>query len=163
MAEGEFALVWEHSETALARPSMGWITVGDHDLYSLLADSAVGRRDAAALNRYVPLAEETAVRCDHRLYLAIAHRAGGVAHRLAGEYPEAETQLAAALELFDGMGARFQTGRTLVELGELAASQAGADRARACYTRALAEFEALGARPDVVRTREKLAESALRP
>ena len=75
MAEGEFALVREHLEAALNKPSQGWAPVGDHELYSLLADAAVQQRDEAALRQYAAPAEETARRYDHRLYQAIAHRA----------------------------------------------------------------------------------------
>ena len=63
--------------------------------------------------------EKLASRDNHRLYLAIAHRALGVGHRLAGEHAAAETRLKQALELFTKLGARWQIGRTLFELGEL--------------------------------------------
>ena len=84
MAEGEFALIREYGEAGLIRPSKGWATFGDHDLYSLLADAATLQRDKDALSKYTPLAEEAASRYGHRLYQAIAHRTRGVARRLAG-------------------------------------------------------------------------------
>ncbi len=128
----------------------------DHDMYMTLADSAVGLRDAAALRRYAPLLEELAARDGHRLYLAIAHRAWGVAQRLAGEHAEAEAQLNLALESFRHMGTRWQAGRTLVELGELALARSNADAARDCFSQALAAFEELQAVPDAARTRAML-------
>jgi hypothetical protein len=151
MAEGEFALVRQQLEIALGK-SAAW--VGEHDLYAMLADAAAQQRDEAALRRYAPLAEESAARYDHKLYQAIAHRAWGIAHRLAGE--EAEPRLSQALALFQQLGTRWQVGRTLYELGELAVARRDAARARDYYGRALALFEVLKAAPDAVRTRAAL-------
>lgn len=156
MAEGEFALIREYGEAGLVRPSKGWATFGDHDLYSLLADAAAQQRDEVALRQYTPLAEETARRYDHSLYQAIAHRAWGVAHRLAGEYPQAEARLNHALDLFSGLNARWQIGRTLFELGELAAAQMDTSKARGHFAHALTAFEAMRATPDAARTCTRL-------
>jgi len=156
MAEGEFALVREHLGAALNKPAQGWAPVGDHELYSMLADAAAQQRDEAILRQYAPLAEETARRYDHKLYQAIAHRAWGVAHRLAGEYPQAEARLNQALHLFNSLSTRWQIGRTLFELGELAAAQVNATKAGDHFTHALAEFEEMRAAPDAARTRTKL-------
>ena len=95
----------------------------DHEIYMTLTDTAAELRDVAALRKYAPELEELADRDHHKLYLAIAHRAMGVAHRLAGEQIEAETRLKQALELFAKLGARWQIGRTLFELGELNLTQ----------------------------------------
>jgi hypothetical protein len=156
MAEGEFALIREYGEAGLIRPSKGWATFGDHDLYSLLVDAAVRGRDETALRQYIPLAEETASRYDHKLYQAVAHRARGVLHRLAGEYVEAETKLNQALEMFNDMDTRYQIGRTSFELGDLAVSQKEPATAREHLTRALNGFEGIGAAPDALRVRERL-------
>lgn len=156
MAEGEFALVQEYSLAALAQPSMGWIAVGDHDLYSLLANSASMQRDPDALAQYVPLAEDTARRYDHKLYRAIACRARGVALRLMGDYEQAESSLSQALELFSDLDTAYQVGQTLFELGDLAIVAEAADRAREELTRSLLVFESLGAAPDVARVRSLL-------
>ncbi len=129
----------------------------EHDIYMMLADTAAQRREVAALLQYVPRLEELAVRDGHRLYLAIAERAMGVASRLTGEHKEAESRLNHALELFAGLGSRWQSGRTLVELGELEMSRKNSLAARDYFTRALREFEALGAAPDALRTKERLA------
>ena len=155
MAEGEFALVRQHLEAALPQTAE-W--VGDHDLYAMLVDAAALEGDLPALQRYAPLAEESAVRYDHRLYRAIAHRAFGVAHRLAGEHGQAQARLQQALELCTELGTSWQAGRTSFELGLLA--QAQADRAAALrhFTNALAEFEKQGAIPDIARTRAAIAE-----
>lgn len=157
MAEGEFALIREYGEAGLIRPSKGWATFGDHDLYSLLVDAAVRHRDEVALRQYVPLAEETARRYEHKLYQAIAHRARGVLHRLAGEYVEAESKLNVALELFSNMNTHYQIGQTLFELGEIAAAQMNAPQAHDYFTRALNDFERIGAALDTIRVRERLA------
>ena len=118
MAEGEFALVRQHLNQALHKGSTDM--VGVHDLYAMLADAAVQRRDEAALHEYTHLLEETAASLDHTLYLAIAHRACGVIHLLAGEYTQAEDRLNKALKLFQELETRWQIGRTLYELADLA-------------------------------------------
>jgi len=156
MAEGEFALIHEYGKAGLIRPSKGWATFGDHDLYSLLVDAATIQRDKDALSQFIPLAEEYAKRYDHKLYQAIAHRARGVLHRLAGEYVEAESKLNQALELFNEMNTRYQIGRTLFELGELSAAQKNADTAWEYFTRALEAFESLQAVTEMVRVRVAL-------
>lgn len=119
----------------------------------MLADAATRQHDLEALRQYAPLAEEMAMRYNHTLYQAIAHRAWGVAHRLAGEYAEAEARLKQALALFEGLGTRWQIGRTLYELSELALPKGDTSTAQDYFTRALAAFEAMRAAPDVARVR----------
>lgn len=128
----------------------------DHDVYMTLADAAAQQEDAAGLALYLPRLEELAQRDSHRLYLGIAHRARGVAHRLAREFEEAHAQLDAALELFGELGTHWQIGRTLAELGELEATREAQEDAQRYFARALEEFETLGAEPDAVRVRSKL-------
>jgi len=154
MAEGEFALVRHHLEDALQRTG-AW--VGDHDLYAMLADAAAQQRDQAALREYAPLAEETARRYDHTLYQAVAHRAWGVLHWLTGAAPAAEARLNLALALFQQLETRWQVGRTLFELGELALARLEAGTAREYFSRAHTAFEQLGAGRDAARTRARLA------
>lgn len=156
-AEGEFALVREHLETALSQPSIGWIAFGDHELYNLLADIAAQQRDEGAIQKYAPLAEEFASRYDHKLYQVIAHRAWSVRYRLVGQYAESRQRLDQALEIFQQMDTRYQIGRTLFELGELAVAQKNVTQARDYFTRALNDFEGIGAAPDAIRVRERLA------
>lgn len=131
--------------------------MGDHDVCAALADAAAVQEDAAVLRRYAPMAEELAMRHGHTLYQAVAHRAWGVAHRLAGEYAESEERLSQALAIFHGLGARWQLGRTLYELGRLAAVQQDRNTAHTYFTDALAHFEAMRTIPDSVRTRAALA------
>jgi tetratricopeptide (TPR) repeat protein len=152
MAEGEFTLVREHLEAAIPKPSMGWSSLGEHAVYAMLADVAVQQRDEAALRRHAPLAEQTARRHEHTLYQAIAHRAWSVAHRLAGEYAEAEERLNQALTLFHELDTGWQIGRTFFELGELALAQSDTITARDHFAQALEAFEAMRAIPDVART-----------
>lgn len=156
MAEGEFALVQQYSGTALGKmlgKAGGWI--GEHDVYAMLVDAAAQKGDAAVLGQHVPMAEELAARYDHKLYQAIAHRAQGVAQRLAGQTADAEVRLKQALVLFETLNTRWQIGRTLFELGELALSTKQ-ESAREYFSRALIAFEEMGALPDAARTREKL-------
>ena len=128
----------------------------EHSVYMMLADSAAQAGDEPVLRKYAPLLEELALRDQHRPYLAVAQRAWGVAHRLAGEYAEAEMRLNKALELFEGFQARWQIGRTLAELAALAQARTDPDRAEAHLTLALSNFEAMGATPDVERIRRAL-------
>jgi hypothetical protein len=127
----------------------------DHDILMTLADTAVELRDAEALHKYAHPLEELASRDNHRLYLAIAHRALGVEHRLAGERAPAETRLRQALELFTKAGTRWQIGRTLFEFGELHLSHSR-PKARQYYSQALGAFEEIQAKTNVEQTRTAL-------
>jgi tetratricopeptide (TPR) repeat protein len=153
MAEGEFALVRENLEHAVGRGSM---LLGDHDVYAMLVDAVVQQRDVRALRQYAPLAEETAARFDHKLYQGVANRAWGVLHRLTGEYAEAETRLQQALKIFQKLETRWQQGRTLFELGELANAQDRRAAAHDYFSRAVAAFDDMRAVPDLNRARAAL-------
>jgi tetratricopeptide (TPR) repeat protein len=158
-AQGEFALVREELEAALdlpGQPVKRGTMAHKHIVYMMLADAATQSRDVDALTRYASLLEELALRDDHVPYTAIAHRSWGVAHRLNGAYDQAFARLNQALALFEDLEAGWQTGRTLLELAELALAQADRSGARDHYARALAAFEAMGALPDVQRTRAAL-------
>lgn len=155
-AEGEFALVRQKLERALGlegQPVKRGTMAHDHIVYMMLADTAAQAHDVDGLHQYLPLLEELAHRDDHQPYLAVAHRARGVAYTLDGRYAEAETRLQQALRIFEAMAARWQIGRTLVALAELDLAQSDPGAAREHLTAALAEFEAIGAAPDVERTR----------
>jgi hypothetical protein len=159
-AEDEFVLSKQHLAQALSRDAMP-VPVGsnahDHDLYALLADTAAQQRDAESLRQFAPLAEELARRDEHLLYQAVADRAWGVAHRLAGQLADSEARLLHALEVFRRLGTRWQLGRTLYELGELALVTRDWPAARARLGSALAEFEAMRAVRDAARVRAALA------
>lgn len=129
----------------------------DHEIYMTLADTAAELRDADALRKYAPHLETLASRDNHPLYLAIAHRALGVGYQLAGEHAAAETRLRQALELFTQLGARWQMGRTLFELGELSLEGSEkATKAREYFAQALGSFEEIQATPNAERTRAAL-------
>jgi tetratricopeptide (TPR) repeat protein len=155
MAEGEFALMQQHLEAALVKDASA-APGGSEDVYAMLVDAAAQQRVLADLQKYLPLAEEAASRIDHKFYLAIAHRARGVAHTLAGEYPQAAARLQQAFEIFAGYPAPWQMGRTLFEMGDLARLQGKTEQARDDFSQALSAFEELGAAPYVVRTRAAL-------
>jgi hypothetical protein len=125
-------------------------------LNASLVDLAVEQRDAVRLGELAPVVEEMARGLDHRLYQAVASRALGVAHRLAHEYPHAQTRLEQALEGFEALETRWQAGRTLVELAELARAQSDTARARSYLSDALDAFEAQGARPAAERVRSAM-------
>jgi tetratricopeptide (TPR) repeat protein len=159
-AEGEFALVKQSLESALGtagQPVNFGTMAHDHEIYMTLADTAVELRDVEALRKYAPNLENLAVRDHHKLYLGIAHRALGVACRLAGNPIESETRLKQALELFTKVGARWQIGRTLFELGELKLAQSGEKiKAVEYFSQALGSFEEIQAVPNAERTRAAL-------
>lgn len=121
----------------------------DHEMYMVLADTAAQSHDKPALQKYAPLLEQVAERDDHKFYLAIAHRAWGVAHRLEGDYSKSKARLKAALELFESFGARWQIGRTLAEMGQLELSKSKGKPAREHFLKALTAFEDIRAMPDV--------------
>ena len=157
MAEGEFALVKNYLEIAGKKPlSTRGFVVNETERYFLLAEVAVQERDEAALHHYAPLAEEMAVRDGHLLFQASAHRAWGVLHRLDGKYEEAEARLNQALDMFQKLETRWQTGRTLFELAELALTQINTVKARDYFSRTLVLFEEMKAVPDAARTRAAL-------
>jgi hypothetical protein len=159
MAEGEFALGSEHLEQALRKASLAakWGSMAsDLDVNASLADLAVQQRDAAKLREFAPVVEEMARGLGHRLYQAVAYRALGVAHRLAHQYPQAETRLVQALHSFETLEARWQIGRTLVELAELARAQSDTAQARIYLADALRAFTAQGASMAVERARSAL-------
>lgn len=124
----------------------------EHIVYMMLVDSAVRAGNEKTIRQYAPQLEELALRDDHKPYLAVAHRAFGVAHRMAEEYPEAETRLEKALEIFEKLGTRWQIGRTLFEMGELALAMSNGEAAQGYFSRAQDLFEELGAGPDASRT-----------
>ena len=65
---------------------------------------------------------------------------------------ECQDRLDQALVLFQKLETRWQIGRTLSELGELAIAQKDGTAARGYYTQALASFEEMKAVPDINRT-----------
>ena len=150
MAQGEFVQVRQHLEAALRITT----DLGESDdyLYSMLVDAAARQEDLAALELYQPLAEASAGKYEHLLYQAIANRSEGVAHRLRGEPVEAEGRLDQALLQFQELGTHWQQGRTLSELGKLAAVQGDNNISRQHYRKALELFEEMGAQPDIERT-----------
>lgn len=160
MAEGEFALAKDHLQQARnkATDPVKWGSAAtEQDLYAIILEAAVGEQDEAELRRYATQLERLANQNGHKLYQGVAHRALGVAHRLAGEYAQASERLNMALMIFEALGTRWQAGRTLCELGELALLQTDTATARANLSRALQAFEGLRALPDATKVRERLA------
>jgi len=147
----------QHLEAALSiGVLMGTTIGGDHDLYAMLVDAAAQQHDQAALRKYAPLAEESATGIGHKLHMAIAYRAWGVAHTLAGEYLQAEARFKQALEIFNDYQAPWQIGRNQLEMGELARAQMKTEQARDYFSLALSAFEELRAAPYAARSRAAL-------
>jgi tetratricopeptide (TPR) repeat protein len=146
MAQGEFGLVTEYLKKAIQKGRRSTL-VADSDLYAMLADAAVQQRDEAALREYAPLLEESAMLLEHNIYLATAHRAWGVLHRLEDQYELAEARLVQAIDLFRGLDTRWQLGRTLFEMGQLAANRSKTAEAKEHTTRALTLFGEMGLSP----------------
>lgn len=158
-ARGEFAPIKERLVPALelsGQPVKRGTMAHKHIVYMMLVDTAAQQGDEAALREFTPLLEELAVRDDHRPYLAIAHRAWGVAHRLAGEFAEAEERFKQALGLFEDLALHWQIGRTQFALGELALASSDKNAANEYFSLALASFEQMGAIPYISRTRAEL-------
>lgn len=129
----------------------------DHDLAMSLADTAALQHDPALLAETVPPLFELARRDRHGLYLAIAHRAQGIALTLQGLGDPAEEQLTTALDLFHALGTRWQLGRTRAALGDLYIARGETSRARDAYAAAAAEFQALRAEADLRRAQATLS------
>jgi tetratricopeptide (TPR) repeat protein len=149
----------EKMKTALGRsgqPVKRGTMAHDHDVYMLLADSAAQMRNADAIYEYASRLEELAIRDNHRPYLAIAHRAWGVAHLLANELDEAETSLGKALAAFEDLGTCWQIGRTRMVFAELELARFNRSTARDHYLGAIAEFEQSKCGPDLERARKAL-------
>ncbi len=123
----------------------------------MLVDAAVQQRDRVGIEKYARPLEKGAGDLDHKLYLAIAHRARGVLHRLRSEQEEAETRLQEAADIFRGLDTRWQLGRTYLELGELAGERSEAAEAKGHYSTALTLFEEMGAVPYAGRARASLS------
>jgi tetratricopeptide (TPR) repeat protein len=128
----------------------------EHIVYMMLVDAAARAGDEAAIRKFAPKLEELALRDKHKPYLAVAHRAWGVAHRLAGEYAEAKDRNEAALEIFESLGTQWQIGRTLFEMGELAIARSESETARDYFTKAQEMFAEMKAKPDLIRTQAKI-------
>jgi len=160
MAEGEFALVREHLDQAIHGPNdpVRWgSAVTDLDFNVLYADAAARARDAKALMRFAPLAEEGAAHFGHRLYAAIAHRARGVQALLADQATQAVAYENQALAIFEDIGTRYQIGLTLGERARAFSAVGDPVSARSDWNRAATLFDALGALPAARQARESLA------
>jgi tetratricopeptide (TPR) repeat protein len=124
----------------------------EHIVYMMLVDTAAHARNEAAIRKFAPQLEALAVRDDHKPYLAIAHRAWGIALRLSGDYQDAENRLKQALLIFEDLESSWQIGRTQFELGELALARTDGAAAHSYFMLAQTRFEELGAKPDIART-----------
>jgi tetratricopeptide (TPR) repeat protein len=162
-AEGEFALVMEKLEAALALPGQPvkrGTMAHEHIVYMMLVEAAAGLPDLDALCEYAERLEELATQDSHKPYLAIAHRAWGIAHRLSGDYDLAKNRLQMALTLFVELEAKWQIGRTEVEMAKLNLARSEEAKAARHFSQALESFEALQARPDMARVEAALAAMA---
>jgi tetratricopeptide (TPR) repeat protein len=130
----------------------------EHVVYAILTDAATLAKEPAAIKRYAPKLEELARRDDHRPYLAVAQRAWGVAHGNDGDFTSSRSHFSQALELFEAYGARWQMGRTLLDLGEMEAASGDKPAACAFFQRALTAFEEMKADPAIHLARAALAE-----
>ena len=127
-----------------------------HIIYMMLVDAAAAAGDANTILKYAPLLEELAVRDDHQPYLAVCHRAYGIAHMLAGELEESEICLQLALKIFEDREAHWQSARTMVALGELSNLRGQKKHSLEMFQKAVQKFEALQAIPDLKRTKALL-------
>lgn len=150
-AKGEFAQVKEQLEFALGlsgQPVKRGTMAHKHIVYMMLVDAASKANDVDTILKYAPLLEELAVRDSHQPYLAVCHRAYGVAHFINREFDKSEARLKQALEIFDSLGMVWQTGRTLAELGNLAQATDDISKSDEWFIRARELFEGIQAKPD---------------
>ena len=160
LAEGEFALVWDHLDQAVrvANDPVRWgSAVTDLDFNVLYADAAARARDAEALGRFVPLAEQGTKHFGHRLYTAVTLRSRGVQFLLADQAAEAVNCENQALAIFEDLGTRYQMGLTLGERARAFSALGDSASARADWSRAASLFEAQGALPAARQARDSLA------
>lgn len=128
----------------------------DLDMHAMAIDAAARSRDESGLESYLAIAEESAARARHNLYIAVARRARGVSYSLAGEFDDAAEQLAVAADEFRALDTQWQIGRTLLELGEVEQTRGNAELAKEHFSAALSALESLNAEPDAVRARSAL-------
>ncbi len=133
----------------------GGRVIGDI-VYMMMTEAAAKAQDLGRLQLLAPKLEELATRDDHMAFLAVAHRAQGIAHRLAGEPVEAVARLNQAMDIFTELETGWQIGRTYFEMGEVALSMSDVGRAQGYFNQALASFEAMKAMPDIERTQAAL-------
>ena len=139
-AAGEFAQTNQILEKAL-RHTSEW--VGDHDIYAVLVDMAADRREQEELWRLAPLADESARRYNHQLYIGVALRSWGVLHLLQKEYEQADTRFKQAADIFEKLGTKWQLGKTYTAWGELARERGQESIASALLQKAKSAFREL--------------------
>jgi len=123
----------------------------EHIVYMMLVDSAAIDRDQDSLERFTPILEELAIRDNHLPYLAVAHRAWGVLHRLTGDYHKADKRYKQSLEIFNTLEMHWQIGRTLTEIAELDLEAENLESATQNFKQAAKAFEDIGAKADLAR------------
>lgn len=116
-------------------------------------DIAVEQQDLAALQFYLPKAEELSLHYGHKLDQGIARRARGVMCMISGESDLAFRYLEESLLIFKEFGMNWQAGRSLRELGRLALMRGDLDTADRFFLEAISLFEIQNARPDMERTK----------
>jgi tetratricopeptide (TPR) repeat protein len=126
-------------------------------LMTLLSEARLVLGETAEAERLAAEALQIARRARFPYAIALAQRALGRAALVRGDFVEAGTQLTAAQEAFDAMGARFEAGRTWLARAEAAASQGDASAARHQFREALRLFEALDVPRHGARARELAA------
>jgi hypothetical protein len=144
MGRGEFAQVKEHLQAASKKPSVGWKPVGDHEVYVLLADIGAIHKDKALLSAYALRSDEISLSLNHLLYHAIALRALAILDWLDHNFVRAEERLKESWQLFQRLETYWQIGRTLYDLGELAAVMGKHDEAKTYFTQAKAAYRIMG-------------------
>jgi len=96
---------------------------------------------------------ERARRSHGRHYVALNCYTLGIHRREHGQLDEANALLTEAVDVFRAIDCRWQLARALRELGLLRRAQRNSDYATKLLQEAMAHFEALGALPDLQRTR----------
>jgi tetratricopeptide (TPR) repeat protein len=132
------------------------IYLTDPILILSLVDTAGEHAHTETLVKYVPMIEDAFTDTNHPLHKAISLRSSGVLHRLQGDYPQAEEKIEQALEIFKGLEAQYQIGRTYHELGQLELAKNNPSQAKEHFSDALIAFEKMRAAPAIERTQAAL-------
>ena len=133
--------VLEGAATQMARfryqQSTGWLTALQGEAYLLKGDLETARSVATQ-------GLEITTQANHRHGMGAAQRALGRIARANGASTEAQRYLEAALETFASIPARFEMGRTLLDLAALSGAERHLDSATAHLREAHELFRALG-------------------
>ena len=123
------------------------------EIHTLVLQFASQAREWSYIDQLGSDTLDRARRSEGRYHIALNCRSLGIHRREHGRLDEAGVLLKEAEDLFRALDCRWQLGKTLRELALLRRAQGRSDDAARLIQEALTHFEALGAVPDIERTR----------